>query len=218
MAGAWRRSVAGAAVVAALAASAAALPAVEPTVADLRLLAEVGPTSYDYRWDTPRGSRAGEDRLDRSLAVGLGFRWARTRPGRPLGLLLGAELLACQDALAGAERTGATLRGECGLAAGLASRWTLTAAPVVGWGPGRWRLDGGAAPAAELRGYRLEAGLRAGLRFSPAPAWGVGLDGGWWWSRERADAGDAALELRRQGPCAVLSLAWTVDPVTRSLE
>lgn len=199
-------------------ACAALLPAVEPAVGDVRAIAEARPVAYRFTWESPRGGRSGDDRLDQAWSAGAGWRWARAAPGRPLGLLLGGELLGQYDALAGARRLGAGARLEAGVAVGLHSRLVLTAAPLAGAGLGRWTLDGGAFPAASLRGPQLEAGARLGLRWSFDPAWGVSLDGGWLWARERCEGGGARLELVRSGPAAALALTWTLDPVTRRLE
>jgi hypothetical protein len=197
---------------------AAPLPAVEPAVGDLRLIAEARPVAYRFTWESPRGSRGGDDRLDQAWSAGAGWRWARTAPGRPLGLLLGGELLGQYDALAGARRLGAAARLEAGLVAGLHNRLVLTLAPLAGAGFGRWTLEGGSYPATSLRGPQLEAGVRLGLRWSLDPAWGVSLDGGWLWARERCAGGGTRLELVRSGATAALALAWTLDPVTRRLE
>lgn len=194
------------------------LPAVEPVVADLRLLAEAGPTAYRYEWESARGSAAGDDHLQRSLAVGAGWRWAAVRPGQRLGLLLGAEALVRSDRIADGRRLGGVLRGECGLAAGLGNRLVLCAGPVVGGGFGRWNIEPATAPGTALDGREVEAGVRAGLRWTPGRSWGVAGEGGWWWSRELAEGDGARMTIRRSGPAVALALSWTLDPVMRRLE
>lgn len=194
------------------------LPAVEPALVDVRLFAESRPTDYRFTWHSTLGERSGEDSLDQSWSLGVGWRWAATRAGRRTGLLLGTEIVGQYDSLPGGDRSAVALRGESGLAVGLHNRLVLTAAPLAGLGVGRWAIAEGAMPAASMASVQVEAGARLGLRWSVDPELSVGLDAGWLWARERAEGEDRRLDLSRSGATIALSLGWTFDPVTRRLE
>lgn len=195
-----------------------ALAAAEQQFEDLRLVAEARPTAFRFAWDDRLGARSGDGAFSQAWGAGAGVRWGWGASGSPHRLLAGAEVLALRQGVDDMTGDGALARAEAGYGHALGEQFALTLMPLAGFGLARLRRDGGASGDLQLRGPAWEAGLRAGLRWSPGAHWSLGGEAGWLYAQQRLRGDDASLRLTSSGAWLGLALAWTLDPEPRGLE
>jgi hypothetical protein len=191
--------------------------AVEPQVADLRMVVEARPADFTFTWSDPRSGGSGADAFDTAWAAGAGLRWGFGGAGRPLQLLTGVAALVVSESQGDLDRNGILLRAEAGWCYGLDERWLLSLTAETGLGRSTARLRTGAGPDLELSGTGWEVGTRAGVRYSLDRRWSIGLEAGWISARDRLDGDDAELAMQRSGLVAALAIAWTIAPQPRPL-
>lgn len=191
--------------------------AVEPQVADLRLVLESRPADFTFTWRDPRSGGSGADAFDTALATGAGLRWGFGGAGRPLQLLTGIAALVVDESQRDLDRSGVLLRSETGWCYGLDDRWLLSLGTELAFGHSTARLQTGAGPSLELAGTGWEAGTRMGMRFSLDRRWSVGLEAGWIIARDRLAGDGAELDMQRSGMVTALAIAWTIAPQPRAL-
>jgi hypothetical protein len=194
-----------------------ALTAADQRVQDLRVLAEARPTAATADWTDRLGSVQGDADLRQAWAGGAGLRWGWGAPGRPHLLVVGAAALWLEQRWDDAVLRGPEARLEAGYGCALGNRWLLTLMPCVA--AGRVALDRptAASRALAMSGSLVEWGAAAGLRWTVAGRWSLGLEGGWLGGRQRLSGDGASLDLRHQGGWAGLALAWTLDPRPQAL-
>lgn len=197
--------------------AAAAATAAEPLLSDLRVGLEARPTAYDYTWADHGRGYGGRDAFDQAWALAAGWRGGIGRAGATHHLTLGGDLLALRESAAGGARDGLLLRPALGWAWGLDDDWTAGAEAMAAAGPARWRLDAGTGTQVLLRGWMVEGGAQAWLRWRPGERWSATVAAGWLAGRDRLAEGDAALASTRGGPLFALALGWTLDPLAREL-
>lgn len=191
--------------------------AVEPQVADLRLVLESRPTDFAFTWSDPRSGGSGKDAFDSAWASGVGLRWGFGSAGRPLQLLAGIAGLVIDESQPDLDHTAGMVRTEAGWCYGLDMRWLLTATAELGLSHGTSRLRTGAGPDLRLTGTGWEIGTMAGIRFNLDRRWSIGLETGWVSARDQLTGDGTQLDLQRQGIITSLAFAWTLDPQPRPL-
>lgn len=191
--------------------------AVEPQISDLRLIVESRPTGCDFTWHDQRQEGGGDDAFATAVAAGPGVRWGFGAAGQPLQALAGADILGVvreQDALV---CRGVVVRGEGGIAYGIATRWTASLTADVGLSRNSAQLVTGTSPDMSFSGTGWETGVKGGIRYGLDRSWSLGVEIGWIASQDHLHGDEADLDLRQSGVIAGLALAWTLDPSPRPL-
>ncbi len=119
----------------ALATLALALPAAELVVRDLDVSLSVLPTAFSYTVTSPTVSDAGNDAFTSGTELSFGGRYALTRPGDALGLVVGGALIADTWTYGSSGQLFANgLRVSAGLGWAISDNWTLLAEPGFRYG------------------------------------------------------------------------------------
>lgn len=192
--------------------------AAETQVDDLRLVAELRPTSYSSTWSDRLGERSGDGGFESAWATGLGWRHGWGAAGRPWQAVAGIEAIALHETAIGMVSDGLALRLEAGAGFALNHRLTLSLLPMLGYGRVSMDAQPAAADALTLDGPLREMGVRAGVRWKPGDRWSISGEAGWLRSEQRLGADGATLTMSTSGAWAALGLAWTIDPLPRTLE
>lgn len=193
--------------------------AAEGVLADLRLVTEIRPTAFSYRWEpSGAGVRTGEDSCANSWAVGSGLRWGFGNPGSQHQLLVGSEVLLVHDEYLDGGSQAGVLRAEVGYALAIDERWQVLASVVGGGGPGGFTRPGGTSGGGTMRGQRSELGLHLGARWAATRRWAIGGEVGWLESRELYRDDDGRLELTRGGGWFGLAVSWVLDTSPRRID
>lgn len=120
---------------AAFAALPLALPAAELVVRDLDLSLSVLPTAFSYTVTSPTVSGSGNDAFASGTELSFGGRYALTRPGDALGLVVGAALISDTWTYGSSGQLFANgLRLSAGLGWAISDNWTLLAEPGFRYG------------------------------------------------------------------------------------
>lgn len=199
-------------------AAALAHAAVEPMAADLQVAVEARPGAYDYTWDDAGSVHSGADAFERALAVSAGLRWGFGQAASPHALLLGADLVAVDEAAPDGDRRGVMARLVVGHAFGIRPDLTWVSEAGIASGGMLRTIDRADIMPLELSGRADELTVQSGLRWRIGGGLGLHAAGGWLLGRDRLSGDGVILDSTRSGALWTLGLSWTFDRRPRALE
>lgn len=199
--------------------AAAALPAAELVVRDLRLGLGSRPVDFDYTLTAPASRSSGTDAFDGALGIEGGGRWSFARPGDALGLVVGADLAADAFSYGGGDGMAVSwLRLSAGPGFALSDRITLAAEAGFQYGMSAISLPATAsAPEFTASGTAQGYDLRLDATWMATRRFGFGVQAGWLIASHDL-AGDADLTIDQSGWFAGLTLVWRFADAPPRLE